>query len=115
MNAPPPTPIPDALASALKEWRLVVSIGSGFTRVAGLPSWSELFDGVCSLGISQATAGSGSHDDMDRLQFEIVEQGGKEQVCQCMEKMLCWRGDENSPGRAFRATDRGSHFMELGL
>lgn len=87
----PEANVPEALAAALLEGRLVVSVGSGFSRAASLPSWVDLLSTItreCNLAWEALPQASDSHDSMDQLQFEVVRQAGREEACRVMRQEL---------------------------
>lgn len=88
--------VPDELAAALREGRVVASVGAGFTRAAGLPDWEELLRGMiddCGIAADVRMPSSEDFSAMpyglrDLLQSEIIEKAGRVRACASMDRRL---------------------------
>lgn len=81
--------IPDGIVSALRKGRCVAMVGAGLSSPAGLPGFEGLLRAVAtSEKISLNLPESGSYDDLDRIQFQLAEQVGKDRMCSIMQNML---------------------------
>lgn len=89
-----PTKVPDELAVALREGRVVASVGAGFSRAAGLPDWESLLQGIiddCGLATQieiPANFCSIPYSERDTLQSAIVEKAGRTRACASMDRQL---------------------------
>lgn len=90
--------IPDHLAQALKEGRVVASIGAGFSRLAGLPGWETLLRNIVSshnLSVQfPADFASTPYSDLDALQSDIFAKAGREATFASLQRDLSYKGDQ---------------------
>ena len=86
--------IPPELVAALREGRVVASVGAGFSASVGLPCWEELLrEIVDECGLSGAISipsefSSTPYSQLDALQSEIISKAGRESACRAMKRLL---------------------------
>ena len=105
------TMVPDELAAALREGRVVASVGAGFTRAAGLPDWEELLRGMiddCGIAADVRMPSSEDFSAMpygmrDLLQSEIIEKAGRVRACASMDRRLQALGPSEEMERRLEA------------
>lgn len=87
--------IPEGLAAALREGRVVVSVGAGFSMAAGLPGWEQLLQGIqtqCNTSVPMpADFHMTPYNELDQLQSEIIVKAGRECTCSAMRQQLTYR------------------------
>lgn len=85
--------VPEGLVRALREGRVVASVGSGFSFPAGLPNWEALLRAVvrdCRVQGVQVPdeAAHASHDELDAVQFRVFAAAGKAPACEVLRREL---------------------------
>lgn len=81
--------IPTSLVEALRNGKCVAMVGAGLSRPAGLPGYEELLRVVAErAGIPVQLPPSGSYDDLDKIQFQLVEQVGRVDMCKILRSQL---------------------------
>lgn len=81
--------IPRDLVEALQAGTCVAMVGAGLSAPAKLPGYEALLRTVANEAkIELRLLDSGSYDDLDRLQFQLAKEVGKEKMCTIMRSKL---------------------------
>lgn len=81
--------IPRDLVEALRAGTCVAMVGAGLSAAANLPGFEALLRFVAEqAAVDLRLPESGSYDDLDRLQFQLAKEVGKEQMCDIMRSKL---------------------------